>query len=561
MRSKVFLLQTILACLCVGQRVGAEGYAIQTLDVSSRVLHLHWGQRGTGGRFGLFALTRSSVRIWEQSGVGFSEQPQEEILLPTEPSLVDFADVCGDGAEEIVLLNRKGLFVETRSIRSGSTSTTELVDGAFTRILVVSGVPVGLETAPSAFLKDVTGDGLIDLIAPVRSGYEIYRRSGEKLEKLVSLEGEHRVTVDSGGPSVLDPLRFELNIPQLKFKDLNGDGLLDLLSRMREKTRCYLQGPQGFPAQPTYELDLARFREGDTGGDKAKGPSKKPRRTGISLGGGIKVHEVDIDSDGVQDYLIAAGQFLRVYFGAKTGTDFSRPHTMLKLSNELQGVGSFDIDGDGRLDLVAVKFELPSLPKLIAAYFVSMSLDFEVLGYKNEGGRKFSRRPDWRNALALELPPLREVIEGFDAFADRFLDAASRKGRFAAGDLNSDGLADAAFLDSDHILRAFHGRAGEPTPGRVRLGNLLFDTKKSHWELQELLDFVANASLEQARRTVEGRTADLTLSVGEDYDAREVRLRILDLDGDKLGDIVIECGNGKVRVALSSVRREFDRRD
>ena len=395
----------------------------------------------------------------------------------------------------------------------------------------------------------------------MRGGYEIYHKRGDTFEKGVSLEGEHKVVVDPGGPGILDPLELEIRIAHLKFKDLNGDGRLDILARTREKTRCYLQGPSGFPPRPAYELDLARFREAGTGegeageggesGRKGRQGGKKAARSGPLGGGAIKVHEVDIDGDGVQDYLVAAGQFLRVYFGGKEGTDFSRPHTMLKLSSELQGVGSFDIDGDGRLDLVALKFELPGLPKLLAAYFISMSLDFEVLGYRNEGGRRFSRRPDWRNTLSLALPPLREVIEGFEAFAERFLEAASRRGRFAAGDANGDGQPDAAFLDEGGALRVYFSRPGEGRPGAVKLGNLLFDAKKSQWELPELLDFVASASLSAAREAVLGRSPDLEVPVGGGYDPRDVTLEVIDLNGDRKGDFVVRLGNGKVRVVVS----------
>src|SRR6185436_7448234 len=121
----------------------------------------------------------------------------------------------------------------------------------------------------------------------------------------------------------------------------------------------------------------------------------------------------------------------------------------------------------------------PGIPRLIAAYFMSMTCDFEVLGYKNEGGRRFSRRPDWRNTLVLKLPPLREVIEGFDDFAEKFLEAASRRGRFAAGDADGDGRPDAAFLDDDHVLRIFLAAPGSVPPGEVKLGRILFDTQKS----------------------------------------------------------------------------------
>jgi len=520
---------------------GEAGYSVQDLKVGPTVRELHWGRRGADRRLDLFVLEAGAVRIWEQGEDGFPGAATMEIKLPPETSLVGFGDVSGGEGEEVVLLNRRGVLADSPDAGSG---------GSFTRILPVAGIPVGLEHAPSSFLRDLTGDGKPDLVIPVRTGYEVYRRSGAGFERLATLEGEHKVTVDEGGPSLLDPLRFEMNVPQLKLKDLNGDGRIDILSRLREKTRCYLQSPEGFRPEPSYELDLARFRE--TGGDdeKPRAPRKKAG-VGLVLNQSIKVHEVDIDADGVQDYLIGAGQYLRVYYGTKDGADFSRPHTMLKLSSELQGVGSFDIDGNGQLDLVALKFELPGLPKLIAAYFISMSLDFEVLGYRNEGGRKFSRLPVWRNTLALELPPLREVLEGFDAIADRFLEAASRRGRFAAGDIDGDGAPDAAFLEPGGVLRAYLGRPGRPRPGNVKLGSLLFDSKKTRWELGELLDLVANASLESARSAVKDREPDLEIALGQGCDDREAALSILDLNADGRGDFVVGCGTGSLRVALS----------
>lgn len=530
-------------------RVEANPARFQQIKLGDDVRALHWGRRGEDARLDLFVLGSTHVRIWEQGDAGFPSDPNVEVPLPQETSLVDFGDVGGSAGEEVVLLSRRGVHADLATAPPADREAGAQGLPGYSRILAVAGITVGLDTAPATFLRDLDGDGKVDLVVPTRGGYELFRRAGDHFDRVISLEGAHRVKVDTGGPGLLDPLELELSVPQVKLKDLNGDGKLDLLSRVGEKTRCYLQGAAGFNAEPTYELDLAKFREGEASSE----PGKKSgsRRPGLSLGGAIKVHETDVDGDGVQDYLIAAGQYLRVYFGAREGTDFSRPHTMLKLSSELQGVGSFDVDNDKRLDLVALKFELPSLPRLVAAYFLSMTLDFEVLGYRNEGGRKFSRRPDWRNTLSLALPPLRQVIEGFDSFADQFLEKALGRGRYASGDVNGDGLPDAAFVDRDDVVRVFFARPGTRSPGKVQLGSILFDAKKNRWELEELLGFVANANYEAARKSVEGRTADLELPLGATLAKdKEVKLQILDLNGDGRGELVVDGGAGTLHVGL-----------
>jgi len=520
-------------------------YAVSDLDVGNGASSLRWGRRNADERLDLFVVTPGAVKIWELTESGYAAAPSEIVRLPDEPCLIDYGDVAGGPGDEIVLLARQGVLCDaTDASKDGDPSAP--VPG-YRRLVVAGGIPLPLESVAAPFLRDINGDGRVDVIVPLRQGYDIYLAGSSGLEKAVSLEGEQRVRVDAGGPGVLDPLELEIHVPHLRFKDLNGDGRLDLVARSRDKTRSYLQGAKGFDPKPSYELDLARFREGDA----AKGQDRGSPAARLLGGNAIRVHEVDVDGDGIQDYLIAAGQFLRVYFGTREGVDFTRPHTMLKLSTELQGVGSFDVDGDRKLDLVALKFELPGLPKLIAAYFVPMSLDFEVLGYRNEGGRRFSRRPDWRNTISIGLPPLRQVMEDFDAIADRFLEAASKRGRFSAGDVDGDGTADAVFYDDDSTIRAYFTPPGRPRPGEIDLGKILFDAQRNRWALDELLDYIARAGLAAARAEVGGRQPDLEVPAGPGCESKEAKLDVLDLNGDRAGDFVIRCGEGKIRIVLS----------
>ena len=265
------------------------------------------------------------------------------------------------------------------------------------------------------------------------------------------------------------------------------------------------------------------------------------------------MHEVDIDGDGLVDYLVASGQVVRVYFGGKNGADFSHPRVARRFSSELQGVGSFDIDADGRLDLVALKFEEPSIPRLIAAYFVPTSLDLEILGYLNRGGRSLSRRPDRKRVLTIHLPAIRTVIEDFDAVADRFLASVASQERYRAADIDGDGHRDAAFVDDDNVLRVYFGAAGQPkVPSAVELGDLFFHPDKREWNLDELLDFVGGAARTAARERVGNRKPDVELPLGPEFVAGLESLELLDINGDGTLDFVLKGTGSRLKLVMSS---------
>lgn len=507
-------------------------YSTFDIDLGRHALGVHWGPRGTGGQLDICILNPWSVAVWKQSGAGFVAAPTETIDLPAEPGFVDFGDVDGDGREEVLIANRNGVLLEAET-------------GGFERLFRVPGAAVPISTCLGSLLDDVDGDGSLDCIVPTRGGYQTLLRRGDGFEPGVFLAGEHEVSVDTGGPGLTDPLRSRSRIPRVELRDLNGDGRIDLVGRAGERSRYYLRGEAGFDSKPTYEVDPGLFAA------DAEATSGSPYRPGGGLRGRVRVHEEDLDGDGIEDYLIGAGRYLRVYFGSEAGADLSRPHILLKHSSELQGAGSFDLNGDGRLDLVAIRFDAPGLPRLVAAYFLSMTLEFDVLGYLNEGGRRFSRRPNRRVTISVRLPPLREIVENLDQFADRFLDAASRRRRFESGDLNGDGLPDAVFLAEDHVLRVYRGVAGESPVGSKRLAQAVFDSGRTEWELQDLLDFLASTSYRLASDAVAGRRPDLEIPLGEGYDVHALEIHVADLNRDGRGDVILRWDAERLKVLLS----------
>lgn len=546
----------------------APRYQAVDVNCGRRIDTVHWGPRRAGERLDLFIRSGNTVHIWWQSERGFETKPTEVLRLPNDPGLVDFGDVIGDGGHEVVVVSRRGVFADNHRAdleqrRSGAGgifgNSPRATDpgGVFVRLSLERStsagrggpVTVGFEHVTARFLRDLDADGLVDLVVPRQRRYELYFRRGEKFTPAMFLRAEHHIGIFTGGPEIIDPLRMDLEVPVLEFKDLNGDDHIDIVVAYGQHRRFYLQEAGGFPTAPSYELDLAQFGAAAPGREEPATKrtfqfmeNRKARATGV-----------DIDRDGCEDYLVSSERAVRIYFGSKDGPDFSRPHIARKLSGDLQGVGSYDIDNDGTLDLVALKFRFPSIARFIAAYFVPMSLDFEVLGYLNRGGRSFSRRPERRNVLRLKVPALRTILEGFDEFSARFLNAVSRRGRFASGDIDGDGSRDGVFVDEDDRLRIFYAR-GEDIQADVGLGELFFEHSKNEWELQELLDYVSGAAHEAARAQVKGRTPDLELPLSEDYHLEHdvVELRDLNVDGHQ--DMILVSRESRLKIFLSIVR-------
>jgi len=552
-------------------------YRVVEIDVGRRVNSIHFGPRRPGALKDVFVHSDRVVRIWWQRKGAFAKRPDEVLALPIDPSLVDFGDVCRDAGHEVVVLTRTGVLADDhRAVLKqrhsgaggvfGSRPRASDPGGVFQRLSLAKPasvrrgaaigrggpIPLPFEHSSTSFLLDINNDDKVDLIVPRQNRYEIYLRKGTGFVPTVFLQADHQLELHTGGPDLIDPLRHELEVPQLDVHDVNGDGLLDVVSAVGEKRIFFLQKPDGFTFEPSYELDLARFRgeprqSRSTDGLIRRGDMKFLEKAGVYL------HERDIDGDGRDDYLISAGQVIRVFFGGERGTDFSRPHLARKMSSEVQGVGGFDVNDDGVLDLVALKFEFPSVARMIAAYFVSTSLDFEVLAYINKGGRNFSRRPDRRRVLTLNLPPFRSILEDFDRFAAEILEAITRRSRYETGDVNGDGARDAVFVEDDGTLKVFFGRTEKPgdIPSTIGLGDLFFGSRQTYWELQEFLDFVSGAAQAAARKRVAGRLPDVQITLGKNYSAFHELLELHDLNADDKLDFALLSKDGRLKLILS----------
>ncbi|RMG16168.1 MAG: VCBS repeat-containing protein [Planctomycetota bacterium] len=305
---------------------------------------------------------------------------------------------------------------------------------------------------------DLDGDGLPELLVPVREGYALFKRSGPKasLARVSTLRVEPQVKF---GPAFETDLlgRFLSSTSRLRrlvAADVNADGRLDLVAYRGKGLARFLQRSDGsFPQQPDREEPLAVVADAQAQGKRGEGTEAFAN---------VRLGLADVNGDGRADLLatktvgeLGLFETLRtqqlVFLADEEGEwDEEHPDAVIHLKGVSDDPVLLDWDGDGKLDLVLSSYRMDMFSNVRRAVTETMTISYMIFRQGSTSGL-LPAEPSL--ALDAEVP----------------LSQLERRGGIRAmifaADVDGDGVRDRVARRADGGLEVVRGRLEDGEPG------------------------------------------------------------------------------------------------
>lgn len=454
------------------QAAPKEFARVQTLDFES-------GWRASGGVLADLdgQSPREAVFAVHERGKDFARRldvwramPNAAVRVesvPLTPDVVAFAygDVLAGGAEELLLFNAGGVFVW----KGGGEARPERILEC--ELLWQTADPSDVFDW-SEGVRDLDGDGLVDLIVPEPGGFRValqrrpraadapwgivshirvpiepgdtplWAGRSEDRRGVAARSSNGRISLGFSATSADDDatdggtlVSVSESVAAPFWLDWDADRDLDLIVQTGQNLHMWLQSAEGsFAVTPSVSAPLPVARD-----------------TARQLDASYSSHAVDFDNDSRADCVIFAGdkrsddvRTQGLFFAAsavKTGSPLfgenGRPSNLLVFAGFISGPTFRDLDGDGFPELMLRAVRPDLIDQIRSASSESIEADFYV--YRNRRG-VFSRSPDVIRTRAIPLQRF-ELSSEF------------------VGDLTGDGLEELLVRDEPKKLRLLMLRA------------------------------------------------------------------------------------------------------
>lgn len=396
------------------------------------------------------------------------------------------------------------------------------------------------------FSQDLNNDGLSDLVIPGAGVMHLLIANADgSFQPALSVQADirQRVVLQPGN-QLNREIGQSLRIPSLQLRDINGDGVADLISDTDTRLDIFLARAPGdsgdfFPPQPSFSIDREQIRE-------RLGEFDVDQLDFSNLTGVLALtHEEllqDVNGDGIDDLILREGGRVALHLGQPGGMDLSQPAQILRSSGNVLSVFLADEDGDDRPDLWLWRVEEVSLTDVFMWLAVSGTINIEAFVYPNEG-QQFARRPSRRINVAVRFPSAVRLISSVQQARERA--GASEpviplaRARLQAETTAAAGMDDALVL-LDRQLEIFLDAlpsAAAADEDRF-LASLGYQRARNDYEI-DLRSVIDAFSVETNREVRQLRTRPAQISLELAQAATLGHIEVMDLDGDALDDVFV----------------------
>jgi hypothetical protein len=521
------------------------------------------------------ALLIAGTRLSANELAGYT---RIDFSLPADTERMLIADADGDGLNDLITFADKTVrvYLQNNNSFDFSVADTELelpgeaigwdVKADFALIALIDGQRVlrwGIEnrrfSAPTTvidglngflakgvfrlnFVRDINNDGLDDLIIPGAGELALYIRNPDNSFQAplnVLSDMRLRAVLDAGQELGRD-VGQALRIPLMELRDVNNDGLPDLISDTEERLDVFLANAGSgnyFPAEPDVSVDRVAIRErlGDFDIDQLDFANL----TGVLA---LTHEEIlqDMNGDGIADLILREGGRVALHLGSPDGINLEQPDQILRSSGNVLSVFMYDENEDGRPDLWLWRVDQVSLGDVFLWLAISGTINLEAFIYHNEGDN-FARRPARRITVALRFPSVVRMISTVNEVRERarqseavipaaraIVSAESLRGAAAEA-----AIKDLVVLMNDQLQVFYQAVQEEPVDNEDRfLASLNYTRSNNSYEIDirriiEQFDLQVNSDVKQ----VSGRTPGASIMLQDAYPRGEVIVSDLNKNG------------------------------
>lgn len=398
-------------------------------------------------RLDLLVIRGREGLLYLQEGDGsWPREPNQRFRFHPTTVLFDVADLDGDGAAEVVLLQPEGISAYRLRKLPGGRVLFGLRPEPLAACPTFLSRPVEDEVMRRELCRDLDGDGRPDLFVPQRDGFAVLKNlGGLRFAAPERLAAPPKAALHVGFPRISSQLFASYWYPNPLLTQFDAQGGPELVLAREGNLSVYGSDQAGqLPLRPRGTWTIPDQRQFSF-------TSENPFELDFTMPLVLR----DLDGDGRLDASSThVGQGTTRLFLQRTGDparDFAAPAQSIRVKGITLLAFYVDLDHDGRLDLVLPRLDKISLWSIVKV-FITRSVPAEVLFFYQRADPR-APFPDQPDAIReAEIPiSLGGKGEGFKIGTTVVANA---------GDFDGDGLLDLLHRTERDKVSIYRGRPG-----------------------------------------------------------------------------------------------------